>query len=265
MGFRPCGLGAARGCGRCARRRDAGDRLGAVRRGLPRHRVRDVRRPARLRLTERAHDRDRARPRPGERLRAPNRQRLRQPGRAGWIRRRARALRVRPGAARQPGRTLRRRRLRPARRRRLGSDPLLRQRGRPRRVPERGSGLPVPGRPVPDVLRPLRVARREVPLARREDRAPHEHGRRRARPRPAPQRRRRSQAHVPRLLVRQLPRQHVRQPLPEQRPRARHRRRARPAPVVERLADQVRPRRHAGGVRRVPAPLPRGRPGVRVR
>ena len=105
---------------------------------------------------------------------------------------------------------------------------------------------------------------RRVPRRTRRIAEPHEHRRRGPRPRPAPPSRRRPQADVPRLLVRLVPRQHVRQPVPAQHPRARHRRRARPEPVVERLADPLRSRRHAGGVRRVPAPLRRGRAGVRV-
>ncbi len=55
-----------------------------------------------------------------------------------------------------------------------------------------------------------------------------------------------AQAHLPRVLVRLVPRQHVRQHVPQERAGARDRRSPRPAPVVDRLPDRLRP----GGDRR---------------
>ena len=51
---------------------------------------------------------------------------------------------------------------------------------------------------------------------------------------------------------------------PQQRAGPRHRRRARSAAVVERVADRVRPGRHARGVRGVPAALRRSRTDMRL-
>ena len=87
----------------------------------------------------------------------------------------------------------------------------------------------------------------------------HEHRRRRPRPGSAAAGGGRPQAQLPRLLLRLVSRQHLRQPVPAECPRPGHRRRPRPAAVVQRLADPLGPRRDAGGVRRVPPPVRRGR------
>ena len=143
--------------------------------------------------------------------------------------------------------------------------PLLRQRGGPRRVPVRRAAVPLRAGPVPAVLRPLRFARRSLPEPGPGNRKAHEHGRRRARPRPAPAGGRRQAPDLPRVLLRDLHRHDLREPLPGQRPRAGHRRRARPPAVVVGLADPLGSCGDPGGVRRVPAAVPTGRAGVRVR
>ena len=267
------GRGPARslrgGAGRRSRRRRAAgadDRLAAVRRGLPRHGVCAGRGAARLRLAQGQEDVDPAGPRAGERHRQPDRERVHQPRRPRWLRRRARAERLRrssctttsTGASTSSAST------------RAGSATRIRCTASTARTSSTPSSSPVPLFPYQhDQYRPFYdqyTSLADLCLEpRRADRRAHEHRRRRPRPRPAAPGGRRPQAELPGVLVRELPREHVRQPLPEERARAGHRRRARPAPLVERPPDRVRPGRHAGGVRRVPAPLQGGGPGLRVR
>ena len=79
---------------------------------------------------------------------------------------------------------------------------------------------------------------------------------RRARHGPAARGRRRRQAHLPRLLLRHLPRRHVREPVPEPPPRARARRRDRPAAVHGPPGGQ--PERADLGIRAQHRALPAG-------
>ena len=124
--------------------------------------------------------------------------------------------------------------------------------------------FPYQNGPVPPLLPRLCWPGTRVPRRPPAGRRPHEHRGRRPGHGPAPTGGWRQQADLPRVLLRLLPRQHLREPVPRQRAGAGHRRRSRPAAVVERLADRVRPGRDAGRVRRVPAPVRRSRQRVRL-
>ena len=236
----------------------------ALRRGCA---VRDRGTAARLRPPPGADDTGRRPPHQGHRPGPADRHTVRQPGWPGRFRRGAR--RGRPRLPRPAGpRPVRRRRVRPARHEPVVRRPLLADGVGARPGPGRVGGRLPAGR-RPDRRSRAAPRARSAPRARRRDarRGVGLDGAGRPRHgRPAP-RRRRHPADLPRLLVRDLPRSGVRQPLPRPGARDRPRRRPRPGRLGRQRSAPGTPRRRPGsgcgeglcpGAGRDPRPLPRG-------